>query len=37
MELECKIMNLEEEFDYCKEEPMDDPYDFYGVSRSDFI
>ncbi len=35
MNLECRIMSLEEELDYCKEEPID-PYDFYGVSRSDF-
>ena len=36
MHLECKIMSLEEELEYCKAEPNDDPYDFYGVSRSDF-
>ena len=35
MELECKVMSLEEELEYCKVEPMDDPYEFYGVGRSD--
>lgn len=34
MELECKVMSLEEELEYYKVEPID-PYDAY-VDRSDF-
>ena len=34
MELECKIISLEEDLDYCKAEPID-PYDEY-IDRSDF-
>jgi len=35
MELECKIMSLEEELEYCNAELID-PYDEY-IDRSDFL
>lgn len=34
LELECRVMSLEEELEYCKSEPID-PYDAY-MDRSDF-